>query len=73
MLGIGAGFDHLLTNVAREEDSGSPPEGSAGDGTVPFYGTHQAGIGTPAPEFLNFAAFDVTSDAGDDLRGVLQE
>ena len=40
---------------------------------VPFYGTHQAGISTPAQEFVNFASFDLTSNSGDDLRSLLQE
>lgn len=72
MLGIGAGLDHFLTDVARERDSGGSVPG--GDGlAVPFYGAHQAGIATLAPEFLNFATFEITSDAVDDLRGILQE
>jgi deferrochelatase/peroxidase EfeB len=40
---------------------------------VPFYGRWQAGIATQAQEFLNFAAFDMTSDSADDLVGVLKE
>jgi len=41
--------------------------------TVPFYGLHQAGIATPQPEYLEFATFDVTSEAVDELRALLQE
>jgi deferrochelatase/peroxidase EfeB len=40
---------------------------------VPFFEPHQAGIATPAQDYLHFAAFDVTSDAADDLRGVLEQ
>jgi deferrochelatase/peroxidase EfeB len=40
---------------------------------VPFYGAHQAGIATPAPEFLSFAAFDLTSESVDELRDLLKE
>jgi deferrochelatase/peroxidase EfeB len=72
LLGVGAGLDRLLSDVA-DDDGGSFPEASASDGVIPFYDFRQAGIATPAPEFLSFAAFDVTSDALDDFRGVLQE
>jgi deferrochelatase/peroxidase EfeB len=41
--------------------------------SVPFYGQRQAGIATPAQEFVSFAAFDVTSSSLDDLREVLKE
>jgi deferrochelatase/peroxidase EfeB len=40
---------------------------------VPFYGAHQAGIGTPQPEYLALAAFDITSEGADDLRALLHE
>ena len=40
---------------------------------VPFYGTHQAGIATAAQDYLHFAAFDVTSDAVEDLREILEQ
>ena len=32
-----------------------------GTGSVEFFGTHQAGISTPAQDRLAFAAFDITS------------
>ena len=34
-----------------------------GPGRYPFYGTHQAGIATPAQDRLHFAAFDVIDRA----------
>ncbi len=40
---------------------------------MPFYGAHQAGVATPAQEYLHFAAFDMTSDALSDLREMLQQ
>jgi len=40
---------------------------------VPFYGAHQAGIATPAQDYLSFAAFDLTSNAVEDLRNLLQQ
>jgi deferrochelatase/peroxidase EfeB len=39
---------------------------------VPFYGTHQAGIATPAQNYLQFAAFDVAGDSIADLRKLLK-
>lgn len=70
MLGIGAGLDHVFAGSGGGSGSG---EGNFVGDEVPFYGTHQAGIGTPSQEFLNFAAFDLTTDTTDDLRGLLQE
>ena len=40
---------------------------------IPFEGTHQAGIVTPAQDRLHFAAFDMTSDERDDLISLLQD
>jgi len=39
---------------------------------VPFYGAHQAGIATPAQNYLQFCAFDVISDSVADLRKLMQ-
>ena len=70
-LGIGAGLDRLLVGGGdRGADTAGP---ASSHESVPFYGTHQAGIATPAPEFLSFAAFDLTSGSPDDLRSLLQE
>jgi deferrochelatase/peroxidase EfeB len=67
MLGIGAGIDRIVGG------SGGAYKPTSGSGaTVPFYGSHQAGIATPAQEFVNLAAFDMSSDASDDLRRLLQ-
>lgn len=71
LFGIGAGLDRVLVGGP---DGGIDADRVAdADASVPFYGSHQAGIGTPAPEFLSFAALDLTSDSVDDLRGLLQE
>lgn len=70
MLGVGAGLDHLLLHSgAHDQDS----ELNAKQVAVPFYGPRQEGIATPAQEFLDFAAFDLTSGSADDLRDVLKE
>lgn len=42
------------------------------DVIVPFDGPHQAGIVTPAPDRLAFAAFDVTTTSRDDLQALLR-
>jgi deferrochelatase/peroxidase EfeB len=69
--GIGAGLDRVLVGgSAGRNDAGGP--GSQG-GAIPFYGDQQAGIATPAPEFLSFAAFDLLSPSVNDLRTLLQE
>jgi deferrochelatase/peroxidase EfeB len=46
---------------------------SAGRGTVAFHGTHQAGIATPAPDFVHFLALDLPSATAGDLRDLLAE
>jgi deferrochelatase/peroxidase EfeB len=71
-LGIGVGLDRFLLTPGDDGASSRESEASKGR-TVPFYGSHQAGIGTPQPEHLEFAAFDVASDAVGDLRSLLQE
>jgi deferrochelatase/peroxidase EfeB len=69
-LGIGVGLDRLLTSG---DNGASLGERVALEGQAVFYGPHQAGIGTPQLEHLEFAAFDVASDSVDDLRSLLQE
>jgi deferrochelatase/peroxidase EfeB len=71
MFGIGAGVDHVLSasNPARQRRTDDSSLGAA----VSLYGDHQAGIGTPAQEFLDFAVFDMTSESADDLREVLKQ
>lgn len=64
--GAGITADRVLGSV-----SGDGSEVSDQD-SVPFYGRHQSGIATPAQQYVNFAAYDLTSDASDDLRQILQ-
>ncbi|HWI94448.1 MAG TPA: iron uptake transporter deferrochelatase/peroxidase subunit [Solirubrobacterales bacterium] len=71
MLGIGAGLDHLL--AAPESAGHGDVPGESRGAAVPFYGARQAGIDTPAQEFLDFATFDLTSDSVDDLREILKQ
>jgi len=72
-LGLGAGLGYVLHDAGGDGGAGSWADGEDGTASVPFYGPHQAGIGTPAPEFLSFAAFDLDSDSIEDLREVLRE
>ena len=40
---------------------------------VPFHGGHQAGIATPVPGHLHFAAYDVTTSSRADLVRLMQD
>lgn len=55
--------------VSANTDDDSVP--AAAD-TYPFYGSHQAGITTPAQDRLHFAVFDVTSDDRDEVIDLLR-
>jgi deferrochelatase/peroxidase EfeB len=46
---------------------------SDGTGTVSFYGTHQAGIATPAQDRLHFASFELLTEDWNELRELLRE
>ncbi len=54
---------------ALGNDAGDSPSPAR---AVPFYGTYQAGIATPAQDRLHFAAFDVTADRLQDLRELMR-
>jgi deferrochelatase/peroxidase EfeB len=56
--------------LGRDEDHDGT---GAGEQTVAFHGTHQAGIATPAQDRLHFAAFDVEDGLrADDVRSLLR-
>ncbi len=57
--------------MGRDEANPSPQ--SAGTRTYPFYGEHQAGILTPVQDRLHFAAFDVITDAREELAQLLKD
>ena len=65
---VGAGAVGVA--VGRSADA-EPRSDSAA--SYPFYGTHQAGITTPAQDRLHFVAFDVTTDDRAELVRLLQE
>ena len=79
MFGAGAGLGHVLSGGS----SGTPAEPSTTPAPAatpaasmqqlePFYGARQSGVTTLAQEYLSFAAFDVTSEAVEDLRSLLE-
>ena len=57
-----------LSAAALALKAGAPFSGTAR--TVPFHGSHQAGITTPTQDHLVFATFDVVGSR-DDLQGLL--
>jgi deferrochelatase/peroxidase EfeB len=70
-LAVGGGGGAAIASGIAASASGS---GSATAASYPFYGTHQAGIVTPAQDRLHFAAFDMSSNATrDDLISLLQD
>jgi deferrochelatase/peroxidase EfeB len=68
---LGAGGLQLVGRTARDETT-SDLHPSTQDDLVEFFGPHQAGITTPPPAALVFAAFDVTSSHRSDLRRLLR-
>jgi deferrochelatase/peroxidase EfeB len=66
---VGVGLDRFVLGGGGSDDTQS----SALEEAVAFYGAQQAGIATPAQEFLAFAAFDVTGTSVDELREILKE
>lgn len=65
-LALGGGGYALGRHDASGESQGSV------EGAIPFYGTHQAGIVTPAQDRLVFGAFDLTLDSPGELRELLR-
>jgi deferrochelatase/peroxidase EfeB len=72
LLGVGAGLDRLIASSAGGGETVTSLEDRAKRDYIAFFGTHQAGVATPAPEFLSFAAFDASGESANDLRGLLQ-
>jgi deferrochelatase/peroxidase EfeB len=63
---VGLGGGGFLAGHQAAEASGE------GTGSVPFYGEHQAGIGTAAQDRLHFAAFDLLTEDPAELRELMQ-
>jgi deferrochelatase/peroxidase EfeB len=63
----GAGGAAIATSISHQGTSGAAA-------SYPFFGSHQAGITTPAQDRLHFAAYDLAADASaDDLRELLAD
>ncbi|WP_280679944.1 iron uptake transporter deferrochelatase/peroxidase subunit [Cryobacterium sp. CG_9.6] len=66
-IGLGIAGDRVVATAVGASTSGDSAQ-------YPFYGTHQAGIVTPAQDRLHFAAFDLGADATRaELIGLLQD
>jgi deferrochelatase/peroxidase EfeB len=59
--------------ASATEDDHDATHGTSSAQEWSFYGTHQAGIATPAQDRLAFAAFDVTGSSVADLQSMLGE
>lgn len=72
---IGAGAVGGIALAAGGGFALGKAEGSSDPGaeTVDFYGSHQAGITTPAQDRLHFAAFDLTTEDAGELRTLMKE
>ncbi|MEJ3749800.1 Dyp-type peroxidase [Actinomycetes bacterium KLBMP 9797] len=57
----GAGVTAGWRGNGSEGTASAAPPGALGAETVPFHGTHQAGIDTPAQAHAAFVAFDLTA------------
>jgi deferrochelatase/peroxidase EfeB len=68
-VGIGVGLGGTGYLVGRDSAEAS----SHLDETVPFYGSRQAGIATPAQDRLHFASFDLEIGSAAELRDLLRE
>ena len=73
----GAGLAGLAAGAAGGfalgRDETTPSMQLAGTRTYPFFGEHQAGILTPVQDRLHFAAFDVITDAREELAQLLKD
>jgi deferrochelatase/peroxidase EfeB len=69
--GLGGYFGHSSGGSAAADTSDVVGDS---DTTIPFYGTHQAGIATPAQDRLAFGTMNVVSGTSrSDLRDLLQD
>ncbi|MNO67189.1 putative deferrochelatase/peroxidase EfeN precursor [compost metagenome] len=67
----GGGVSGILAARGATGQAAPAPQAASAD-VIPFYGSHQAGILTPAQNFLCFAAFDLTTTKLADVQKLLQ-
>lgn len=72
VLGAGTGLAGALGGPSPAGAAAVARAGGAADDIVPFYGPRQAGIATSAQDYLYFAAFDLTTGTGGQLRALLE-
>lgn len=73
-LGGAGGAAIALGMAANGAETASGGTGGSNSGIVPFHGTHQAGIVTPAQDRLHFASFRMVSGTSrDDLIALLRD
>jgi len=68
--GVGALFK---SNQDSSTSASASPTNSSYHGELPFYGEHQAGIITPAQDFVVFASFDLTTSSIDEVRKLFKD
>jgi deferrochelatase/peroxidase EfeB len=68
----GTGAAALAGAGAAGYAAGSAADGPPEPASVPFHGEHQAGVTTPPPDRLMFAAFDLTLSSAGELRDLLR-
>ncbi len=71
--GVGAVAASGAVGYAVRGEAAEPEPTALSAEAVPFEGTHQAGIVTPAQDRLHFAAYDVTTDDRGELIELLKE
>ncbi|MZQ87368.1 deferrochelatase/peroxidase EfeB [Paenibacillus sp. 5J-6] len=75
-----AGAAGIVLGDLLGKDQGAVPnaaemtasKANAADETISFYGTHQTGVVTPAQNFANVAAFDITTENVQELKELMQ-
>jgi deferrochelatase/peroxidase EfeB len=70
--GIGAGAEAALGGGGTAASPEVVIRGPLAGDAIPFHGEHQAGIATPAQEYLHFASFDLLSGSRAQLRSLLK-
>jgi len=70
----GSSIGGIMAARSTASPAGTTPGASLPslDDSIPFYGEHQAGILTPAQNFICFAAFDLTTNRLPDVKKLFQ-
>ncbi|MRN56077.1 iron uptake transporter deferrochelatase/peroxidase subunit [Paenibacillus monticola] len=71
-LGLLLGGGGIGGIMATRGAAAQVPAAEVKEDTIPFYGSHQAGILTPSQNFLYFASFDLTTTKLADVKKLLE-